>query len=78
MPRGRNRRSGSEDAHTEARDKRRGIPQGSPISPLLANIYMRRFVLGWKMLGLERTLGTRLVTYADDRAPRRREEEVLM
>ncbi len=51
---------------TEARDKRRGIPQGSPISPLLANIYMRRFVLGWKMFGLERTLGTRLVTYADD------------
>ena len=27
---------------------------------------MRRFVLGWKMLGLERILGTRLVTYADD------------
>ena len=40
---------------TEARDKRRGIPQGSPISPLLANIYMRRFVLGWKMFGLERS-----------------------
>ena len=51
---------------TEARDKRRGIPQGSPLSPLLANIYMRRFVLGWKMFGLERSLGTRLVTYADD------------
>src|SRR5208283_3584315 len=51
---------------TEARDNRRGIPQGSPISPLLANLYMRRFVLGWKKLGLERTLGTRLVTYADD------------
>ena len=33
---------------------------------MLANIYMRRFVLGWKMFGLERTLGTRLVTYADD------------
>ena len=27
---------------------------------------MRRFVLGWKKLGLERSLGTRLVTYADD------------
>ena len=27
---------------------------------------MRRFVLGWKMFGLERTLGSRLVTYADD------------
>jgi len=51
---------------TEARDNRRGIPQGAPISPLLANLYMRRFVLGWKMLGLERSLGTRIVTYADD------------
>src|SRR6266852_3973256 len=51
---------------TEARDKRRGIPQGSPISPLLANLYMRRFVLGWKKLGLERSLGSRIVTYADD------------
>jgi RNA-directed DNA polymerase len=51
---------------TEARDKRRGIPQGSPISPLLANLYMRRFVLGWKKLGLERRLGSRIVTYADD------------
>ena len=51
---------------TEARDKRRGIPQGSPISPLLANLYMRRFVLGWKKLGPERSLGTRIVTYADD------------
>jgi len=51
---------------TEARDNRRGIPQGSPISPLLANLYMRRFVLGWKVLGLERSLGSRIVTYADD------------
>jgi retron-type reverse transcriptase len=51
---------------TEARDNRRGIPQGSPISPLLVNIYMRRFVLGWKKLGLEHRLGSRIVTYADD------------
>jgi RNA-directed DNA polymerase len=50
---------------TEARDTRRGIPQGSPISPLLANIYMRRFVLGWKKLGYEQSLG-RIVNYADD------------
>ena len=51
---------------TQARDKRRGIPQGSPLSPLLANLYMRRLVLGWKKLGLERSLGTRIVSYADD------------
>ena len=51
---------------TEAKDKRRGIPQGSPLSPLLANLYMRRFVLGWKKLGLERRLGSRIVNYADD------------
>jgi RNA-directed DNA polymerase len=51
---------------TEAKDQRRGIPQGSPFSPLLANLYMRRFVLGWKKLGLEKRLGTRIVTYADD------------
>jgi len=51
---------------TEAKDSGRGIPQGSPISPLLANLYMRRFVLGWKKLGLEKRLGSRIVTYADD------------
>ncbi len=51
---------------TEAKDSGRGIPQGSPISPLLANLYMRRFVLGWKKLGLEHSLGSRIVTYADD------------
>jgi len=51
---------------TEAKDNGRGIPQGSPISPLLSNLYMRRFVLAWKKLGLERSLGSRIVTYADD------------
>ncbi len=58
--RGRKRRT------TQAKDTRRGIPQGSPISPLLANLYMRRFVLGWKQRRLEHRLGSRIVTYADD------------
>jgi hypothetical protein len=43
---------------TEAKDHRCGIPQGSPISPLLSNLYMRRFVLAWKKLGLEQRLGS--------------------
>ena len=51
---------------TMAKDSRCGIPQGSPISPLLANLYMRRFVLAWKKLGLEQSLGSRIVNYADD------------
>jgi RNA-directed DNA polymerase len=57
---------GNKTRTTEAKDRRCGIPQGSPISPLLANLYMRRFVLAWKKRGLERHLGSRIVTYADD------------
>jgi RNA-directed DNA polymerase len=51
---------------TEAKDTGRGIPQGAPISPLLANLYMRRFVLAWQRFGLDEKFGTRIVTYADD------------
>jgi RNA-directed DNA polymerase len=51
---------------TQNRDRGRGCPQGSPISPLFANLYMRRFVLGWKVLGHERSLDAKVVTYADD------------
>jgi group II intron reverse transcriptase/maturase len=51
---------------TRNRDEKCGIPQGSPLSPLLSNIYMRRFILGWKHLGYERRLGAHIVSYADD------------
>ena len=51
---------------TVAKDSGRGTPQGAPISPLLSNLYMRRFVLGWKKLGWEEKLQARLVVYADD------------
>jgi RNA-directed DNA polymerase len=51
---------------TRNKDEGRGTPQGSPISPLLANLYMRRFVLGWKVLGHEKRLDAHIVNYADD------------
>jgi RNA-directed DNA polymerase len=61
---------------TDARGKRRrttrnkdegmGTPQGAPISPLLSNIYMRRFVKEWKAGGHEKRLAARIVNYADD------------
>jgi RNA-directed DNA polymerase len=51
---------------TRNKDEGRGSPQGAPISPLLANLYMRRFVLGWKTLGHEQHLQARIVNYADD------------
>jgi hypothetical protein len=51
---------------TRNKDEGMGTPQGSPISPLLSNIYMRRFIRGWKTGGHERRLGARIVNYADD------------
>ena len=51
---------------TRARDERRGTPQGAPLSPLLSNLHMRRFVPGWKVLGHERRLDAHIVNYADD------------
>ena len=57
---------GNKRRSTRNRDEGRGTPQGSPISPLLSNLYMRRFVLGWKKLGHEQRLKARIVNYADD------------
>ena len=59
-------RQGSKQRTTVNKDKGRGTPQGAPISPLLGNLYMRRFLLGWKTLGWEEKLQARLVIYADD------------
>lgn len=50
----------------ENRNSGRGTPQGAPISPLLSNLYMRRFILGWKHSGCEQRFGAYIVNYADD------------
>jgi RNA-directed DNA polymerase len=57
---------GNKRRSTRNRDEGRGTPQGAPISPLLSNLYMRRFVLGWKKSGHEKRLEAHIVNYADD------------
>jgi RNA-directed DNA polymerase len=49
---------GKKHRSTRNRDEGEGTPQGAPISPLLSNLYMRRFVLRWKT--------AHIVNYADD------------
>ena len=43
-----------------------GTPQGGVISPLLANLYFRRFLVAWRKFGYEQQYGARIVNYADD------------
>lgn len=51
---------------TRNKDEGRGTQQGSPLSPLLANLYLRRFILAWKKQGHEAKFKARIVNYADD------------
>src|SRR5215204_3941456 len=44
----------------------RGTPQGGVASPLLANIYMNRFLKHWRLTGRGDALRARVVAYADD------------
>src|SRR5215467_8267481 len=57
--RGHRRRTGGKKAT-------RGTPQGGVVSPLLANIYMHRFIRAFRKYGLDRRYDAVLVTYADD------------
>jgi len=59
-------KEGRTERTSRNKDDGRGTPQGGVASPLLANLYMRRFVLGWKVNGHERRLRARIVNYADD------------
>lgn len=52
--------------HTGGKRATRGIPQGGVISPLLANLYMNRYLQACRQSGWEWRYGARLVNYADD------------
>ena len=45
---------------------RRGTPQGGVVSPLLANLYMNRFLKAWRLSGCGEAFGAYVVAYADD------------
>src|SRR5438876_8284132 len=57
---------GRKQRTTRNRDEGKGTPQGAPLSPLLSNLYMRRFILAWQVLGHEQRLAAHIVNYADD------------
>jgi RNA-directed DNA polymerase len=48
------------------RSNTRGTPQGGVASPLLANIYMNRFLKHWRLTGRGEAFRARVVAYADD------------
>jgi len=60
------RTSNGERQSTEAKDSHRGTPQGGVISPLLANLYFRRFMLAWYGHGYADRYQAEIVNYADD------------
>jgi len=43
-----------------------GTPQGDVASPLLANIYMNRFLKYWRLSGCGEAFRAHVVSYADD------------
>lgn len=45
---------------------RRGTPQGGVVSPLLANLYMNRFLKHWRRTGRGEAFQAHVISYADD------------
>jgi RNA-directed DNA polymerase len=43
-----------------------GTPQGGVVSPLLANLYMNRFLKHWRATGRGEAYQARIISYADD------------
>jgi RNA-directed DNA polymerase len=52
--------------YTGGKQAQRGTPQGGVISPLLANLYMNRFLKYWRRSGKGKQYQAVIVNYADD------------
>jgi RNA-directed DNA polymerase len=52
--------------HIGGKHAKLGTPQGGVLSPLLANVYMHRFIKAFRKFGLDKKHGAVLVNYADD------------
>jgi RNA-directed DNA polymerase len=48
------------------RNSKKGTPQGGVISPLLANLYMNRFLKHWRSRGCNEVFRAHVISYADD------------
>jgi RNA-directed DNA polymerase len=48
------------------RASRQGVPQGGVISPLIANLYMNRFLKYWRQTGKGEAWKAHVINYADD------------
>src|SRR6202163_4409905 len=48
------------------KSNKRGTPQGGVASPLLANIYMNRFLKHWRLRGCDKAFRAHVIAYADD------------
>ncbi len=51
---------------TGGKKSKMGTPQGGVISPLLANIYMNRYLKAWRERGKGKEFQAQIVNYADD------------
>ena len=45
---------------------RQGVPQGGVISPMIANLYMNRFLKHWRKTGRGEAWSAHIINYADD------------
>ncbi len=48
------------------RTSKAGVPQGGVISPLIANLYMNRFLKYWRQSGRGEAFQAQIINYADD------------